>query len=109
MICTVIFKNQDKITEFEWDKWNLDKSYQKHNISPKETEEVFVDDNSLILPDIKHSQSENRFIIVGRTMSGLKIFVVFTIRGKKIRIISARKMHRKEVLIYEKIKKNSKI
>lgn len=109
MICTVIFKNQDKITGFEWDKWNLDKSYQKHNISPKEAEEVFVDDNSLVLPDIKHSQKEDRFIIIGRITSGLNLFVVFAVRGKNIRIISARKMHRKEVLIYEKIKKNSKI
>lgn len=98
-----------RVVEFEWDKWNLDKSYVKHGITPKETEEVFIGEESFVLPDIKHSQKEERFIIVGRSLGGVNLFVVFAFRGKKVRVISARRMHRKEVLKYGKLKENTKI
>lgn len=97
------------VVEFEWDKWNIDKSYIKHGIEPKQTEEIFVYEDAIVLPDVKHSQKEKRQIIVGKTLDKTYLFVVFTMRGKKIRIISARKMHREEVEKYEKIKKNSYI
>jgi uncharacterized DUF497 family protein len=96
-----------KVVEFEWDKWNLDKSYLKHGITVKEAEEVFIDEESYVITDIKHSQREERFIILGKSQSKRDLFVVFTMRGKKIRIISARRMHREEVEKYEKAKKNS--
>lgn len=93
----------NKLTEFEWDKWNLDKSYFKHGVTPKETEEVFIDDKSLRIPDLKHSQTEERFIIVGKTLESKNLFIVFVIRNNKVRVISARRMHKKEVEKYEKI------
>lgn len=96
-----------KIVEFEWDKGNIDKSYQKHGIEIKEAEEIFIDKDSIILPDVKHSQAEKRFIIVGKTLNKIYLFIVFTYRKTKIRIISARRMHKEEVERYEKIKKNS--
>ena len=95
------------IVEFEWDKWNLDKSYIKHGITPKEAEEVFINDGSFVVSDIKHSQKEDRFIILGKSTDGKNLFVVFTMRGNKVRIVSARRMHKKEVEKYEKAKKNS--
>lgn len=98
-----------KIVEFEWDKWNLDKSYFKHGVTPKETEEVFIDDESIVLPDLKHSQKEDRFIIVGKSLSKRDLFIIFTPRGSKTRVISARRMHKKEVEQYAKAKKNTKI
>lgn len=98
-----------KVVEFEWDKGNLDKSYAKHGITSKEAEEVFFDERSFVLSDVKHSQKEERFIVVGRSLGGLNLFVVFAFRGKKVRVISARKMHREEVLKYEKLKENTKI
>lgn len=97
------------VIEFEWDQWNLDKSYFKHGITPKKTEEVFIDEWSLILQDVEHSQKEERFIIVGKTLEKKILFIVFVVRRKKIRVISARKMHTKEVLKYETLKKNTKI
>lgn len=97
------------VIEFEWDGGNLDKSYTRHGITPKETEEVFVDEGSFVLPDVKHSQKEERFIVVGRTLGKINLFIVFAFRGKKVRVISARRMHRKEVLRYEKLKENTKI
>lgn len=87
---------------FEWDKENVDKSYQKHGVSPNETEEIFLDEDLKILQDIKHSQKEARFIALGKTFSNKKLFVVFTLRADQIRIISARPMNKKERRHYEK-------
>lgn len=93
-----------KVAEFEWDKWNLDKSYFKHGVTPKETEEVFVDGESLRIPDAKHSQNEERFNLIGKTLEGKNIFIAFVFRGSKVRVISARRMHREEVEKYEEVK-----
>ncbi|MCL5797667.1 MAG: BrnT family toxin [Patescibacteria group bacterium] len=91
-----------KYKSFEWDKGNFDKSYHKHGISPNESEEIFLDEELKILKDIRHSQKEERFIALGTVFSGKKLFVVFTLRGEKIRIISVRPMNKKERENYEK-------
>ncbi|EKD86748.1 MAG: hypothetical protein ACD_37C00159G0001 [uncultured bacterium] len=98
-----------KVLAFEWDEANLDKSYKKHGISPKEAEEIFVSEELFVLPDTKHSKAESRHIALGKSQDGKSLFAVFTLRDKKIRIISARKMHKKEVLKYEEAKKYTKI
>lgn len=87
--------------EFEWDSGNVDKSYEKHGITPNEAEEVFLDRYSLTLDDAAHSGSEARFSAIGKTSSGSILFVTFTLRGKKIRIISARMTNKKERRLYE--------
>lgn len=99
---------KNKVVEFEWDKWNLNKSYFKHGVTPKETEEVFIDDESLRIPDAKHSQNEERFNIIGKTLEGKNLFIAFVFRSKKVRVISARRMHREEVEKYEKIRNKIK-
>ncbi len=86
----------DKYKGFEWDKGNVDKSYQKHGITPNEAEEVFLDEKAVIVKDLKHSQKEERYIMVGRTITEKILFIIFTVRNKKIRIISARKANQKE-------------
>ncbi len=95
------------LLEFEWDQGNFDKSYEKHGITQKEAEEIFISERLYVKRDIKHSQKEERFIALGDSSEGLKLFVIFTIRKDKIRIISARRMHQKEVEKYEKAKKDS--
>lgn len=97
------------ILKFEWDKGNLDKSYKKHNITHKEAEEAFVSEDFFVIEDLVHSQSEPRYIGLGKTIAGVGLFVVFTIREGPVRIISARRMHREEVDKYETVKKNTKI
>lgn len=91
----------NKITGFEWDKGNFDKSYQKHGITPNEAEEVFLDENMLYLEDIEHSKQEERFEAIGKIIVGNILFLAFTIRKDKIRIISARKANKKERRQYE--------
>ena len=91
------FKNP---LEFQWDKGNIGKSI-KHKVKDKETEESFFDRNHKIFKDKLHSGGEERFRIVGKTKKGRLLFIVFTMRGKKIRIISARDINKKEVYLYE--------
>jgi len=53
-------------------------------------EEVFLDEDKVIYKDILHSQIEDRFIILGKTKQKRLLYVVYTKRKSKIRIISAR-------------------
>jgi len=46
--------------------------------------------------DITHSENEERYIVVGKTKNETLLFIVFTIRKNKIRVISARNLNRKE-------------
>jgi len=91
-----------KPLEFEWDKGNKDKNWLKHRVTNEECEEVFFDKNKKILKDVLHSDKEKRFIVLGKTKKGRLLFVVFTIRNKKIRVISTRDINKKEVILYEK-------
>ena len=99
-----------KFKSFEWDEGNIDKSCQKHGITPKESEEIFLDENLPVSRDIEHSQKEKRFIGLGKTLENKILSVVFTLRKDKIRIISARKANLKERRAYDqKNKKTTEI
>ncbi|MBI2338226.1 BrnT family toxin [Candidatus Daviesbacteria bacterium] len=99
-----------KIISFEWDKGNIDKSYQKHGITPNETEQVFTDEGVQIEKDIKHQEKETRYIAIGKNEVARILFVVFTLRKHKIRVISARIANQKERRLYEKrVKKNPQV
>ena len=87
---------------FEWDKGNLDKNWNKHKVGYKEAEEVFTDEGLITYEDIKHSQKEVRLVALGKTNNGRKLYIVFTIRNKKVRIISARDQNLKERKLNEK-------
>jgi len=91
-----------KILGFEWDKGNIHKSYQKHGISPNQTEEVFLDTQFKYQIDYRHSQEELRYFGIGRIQNEQWLFVSFTIRKGMIRIISVRPMHQKERRKYGK-------
>lgn len=88
-----------EVTDFEWDDGNLTHC-QNHGMQPTEIEAVFRG-SPRVAPDPKHSTSEARFVAVGRTEQGRAAFVVFTIRGDRIRPLSARYMHAEEVANYE--------
>jgi hypothetical protein len=67
-----------------------------------ECEQVFFHRPLVVSEDPKHSQGEPRHYALGQTDLGRRLFVVFTIRGSLIRVISARDMSRRERGIYEK-------
>jgi hypothetical protein len=86
--------------EFDWDVGNLEKNWLKHGVSPLECEEVFFNQPLVVAPDDVHSAQEERYYVLGRTDANRHLYVVFTLRGHKIRVISARNMSRKERKIY---------
>jgi len=81
----------------------IDKNLVKHKISNTESEEVFGNRPLKIFEDIKHSFLEKRFLAYGITSRKRRLTIVFSLRNKKIRIISARDMNKKERGEYEKI------
>lgn len=87
--------------EFEWDGENSGK-LGKHKVSSEEAEEAFFDIRRKIYKDIVHSHNEARYLLIGKTQNKKLLFIVFTQRNKKIRIISARKINTKEEYLYEK-------
>lgn len=88
------------VTGFEWDDGNSEKNEIKHGVSVSECEEVFFSEPLLVADDVRHSQDEQRYYALGQTAAGRRLFVAFTVRGAKIRVISARDMNRKEREIY---------
>lgn len=94
---------RDPIT-FEWDKGNIDKNLKRHRVRNEECEEVFFDPVKRVLRDPLHSGTEQRYIIIGKTKRQRVLFLVFTTRGKKIRVISARDLNTKELYLYHEKK-----
>ena len=87
---------------FEWDKGNLEKNWEKHNVHFKEAEEVFLNKPLKTYRDKKHSQKEERFTALGVTDAGRRLHIILTIRKEGLRIISARNQSRKERRLYAK-------
>jgi uncharacterized DUF497 family protein len=92
-----------KITSFDWDEGNARKN-EKHGVSMAEAEQVFFNTPLLVLEDRKHSRHELRFHALGKTDNVRLLHLTFTLRRTsiKIRVISARDMHKKERSVYEK-------
>ena len=91
------------ITGFDWDEGNIRKN-EKHSVSTAEAEQLFFNQPLLILEDPKHSNQEPCFHALGKSDDNRQLHITFTLRqaGEKIRVISARDMHKKERAIYEK-------
>lgn len=92
----------ERVEGFDWDAGNVRKN-ERHGVSQSEAEQVFFDPRLLVVTDDRHSQAEPRFHGLGATLAARVLHVTFTLRaeGKKIRIISARDMSRKERIYYE--------
>ncbi|TVS11370.1 MAG: BrnT family toxin [Gammaproteobacteria bacterium] len=91
-----------KIEGFDWDAGNARKSLSKHDVSQAEAEQVFLNEPLMTSSDARHSQVEARFHALGVADAGRRLHVTFTLRGagSRIRVISARAMHRRERAIY---------
>lgn len=91
-----------RITGFDWDDGNARKN-DKHGVSTAEAEQVFFNAPLLLLADVRHSQQEVRIHALGKSDEGRLLHITFTLReaGERIRVISARDMHRKEREIHE--------
>jgi uncharacterized DUF497 family protein len=92
--------NIDEPVEFLWDLGNINKNLNKHNVTNEEIEQAFWDDDKKTLVDSLHSGTEERHILLGKTFAKRILFIVFTIRRGKIRVISARDFNKKELNLY---------
>jgi uncharacterized protein len=81
---------------FQWDAGNAPKISERHRVTPAECEELFFNRPIVVGEDKGLSEREERFYALGQTDAGRRLFVVFTLRGRLIRVISARDMSRKE-------------
>lgn len=71
---------------FEWDASNIRK-VELHKITPEEAEQVL--DNDPLYQYPQHSGEEERYLVYGETNSGRMLAVALTVRGERIRVITA--------------------
>ena len=95
---------------FEWDDGNAKKNWYLHRVTDGECEEIFFNLPISIIFDKKLKKNEPRYIALGRTNADRRLFIVFVVRNRLIRVISARDMTRSDERRYEeKAKRNTDI
>ena len=83
-------------TGFDRDAGNLEKNRLSHQVTPAVCEQVFFNRPLIAADDLRHSTHEGRYYVLGQTDTSRPFFVVFTLQGTSIRVISARDMSRIE-------------
>lgn len=87
---------------FDWDPKKAALNERKHGVSFEDAQTVFSDERARLIDDPDHSESEERFVLLGLS-SSLRLLVVvhcFRAEGNTIRIISARKATQREAVFY---------
>ena len=85
---------------FDWSGGNTEKNWQRYRVTPLEAEQVFFNTPLLSGADPAHSRRESRFYALGQTNEGRELFIAFTMRSQRLRVVSARDMNRKERRVY---------
>lgn len=86
---------------FEWDEAKDRLNARKHGVSLSDAVRIFEEPTRTFF-DVAHEGEEDRYIAIGY-LNGRLMVVVFVERdGDFIRLISARKATRKEVMLYER-------
>lgn len=83
---------------FEWDEEKAEMNLKKHGIPFETATKVFLDENRIEIYDEDHSLDEDRYITIG--LADEVLFVVYTERKPKIRLISARLATARERSVY---------
>ena len=86
---------------FEWNNEKEKRNIKKHKISFKQATFVFEDPKMLSIPDLEHSEKEERWLTIGIIENKFLVVISHTIKfisdeNITIRIISARKVTKKE-------------
>lgn len=85
---------------FEWDDANIE-HVARHGVEPREAEEALLDIGRVGI-DAYNVRGETRWASLGSTEAGRVLFVVFTRRTEKIRVVTARDVEEKEKRRYRK-------
>ena len=86
---------------FEWHESKASANRRKHRVAFEEAKTVFGDPLSLVVPDVGHSEEEDRWVRLGISARGRLLAVVYTERRDVIRLISSRRATISEVRDYE--------
>lgn len=85
-----------------WDPSKALRNMRKHGIGFEEAATVFRDPLVLLLHDLAHSEEEDRWIALGKSLRQILLVVVHTEDDRTIRIVTARKAEPRERRQYEK-------
>lgn len=85
--------------EFEWDELKARANLSKHRVDFADAANVFEDNRAITIAD--DDFGEERFVMIGADALARLLVVVYSIRGERIRIISARHATRRERADYE--------
>lgn len=86
--------------EFEWDEAKSDTCFAERGFDFAYVLRAFADPNRVVTHDRRWDYGEERYQLLG-SIEQRVFHLVYTVRGVRIRIISARKANRREVRIYE--------
>lgn len=91
-----------KQLKFEWDNKKDKTNAKKHGVSFDEARTVFYDEYAIQFYDPEHSESEDRFLLLGMSFKLNTLVVCHCFRQDEtiVRIISARKADKGEEKIY---------
>ncbi len=82
--------------EFEWDDAKAASNLTKHGVTFLEAATAFLDSRAQRMPDPKHSDQEERFLLLAESVGDRILVAAHTVRGLSFRIISARPAKLKE-------------
>ena len=88
--------------KFEWDSKKDKSNTKKHGVSFEEAQTVFYDEYAIQFYDPEHSESEERFLLLGTSFKSDTLVVCHCFREEetRVRIISARKADKDEEQVY---------
>jgi len=92
--------------KFDWNEEKNIKNVKKHGVAFEEAKTVFQDEMAYEIFDEKHSDDEDRYIIIGLSSKTRELLVCHCYRngGDIVRIFSARRATKPEITIYERRK-----
>ncbi len=78
---------------FTWDPRKARRNERAHGVSFEDAQAVFFDECAILLDDPDHSDDEQRFLLIGLSLTARVVVVSHCLREDEttIRIISARK------------------
>ena len=87
---------------FTWNASKASANVRKHRVAFTEAQTVFYDEEALLIADPDHSETEDRFLLLGlsATLRTIMVVHVYNDDDDTIRIISARKATAKERAMY---------
>jgi uncharacterized DUF497 family protein len=82
--------------QFEWDNAKAKANFRRHGVSFDLAKAVFKDPFAIERLDDREQHDEERFVIIGVAEGRVILFVAYTERQERIRIISARRATQNE-------------